>query len=112
MDTYHGRNVTEYEESSTTISCIQPNQPSSQMIITSWNISGLNSKGKKRNLVERLRKEKPELMLLQQTKILERKMDEIPNKIKSKYECMSIDVKGSAGGIAILWNPVEIIAGY
>lgn len=32
-------------------------------------------------------------------------MEEIQNKIKSKYECMSIDVKGSAGGITIPWNP-------
>ena len=32
----------------------------------------------------------------------------ILNQIKLKYECMFIDAKGNAGGIAILWNPVEI----
>jgi len=52
--------------------------------------------------MERLRKEKPQLMLLQETKISRRKMEEILNKIEPKYECMTIDAKGSAGGMAIL----------
>jgi len=51
-------------------------------------------------------------MLLHETKILGRKMEEIINKIKPKYECMTIDAKGSVGGIAILWNPIEITADY
>lgn len=33
-------------------------------------------------------------------------MEEILNKIKPKYECMSIDEKGSAGGIAILLTSI------
>jgi len=82
------------------------------MIITSWNIRALNIKGKQRHLVERLSKEKSQLMLTQETKISGRKMEEILNKIKPKFECMSIDVKGSVGGIEILWNPTKIMIDY
>jgi len=39
------------------------------MIITSWNIRGLNSKGKHRYLKERLKKDKPNIMLIQETKM-------------------------------------------
>lgn len=36
-------------------------------------------------------------------------MDEILNKIKPRYKHVTIDPKGSAGGIAILWNPAEVL---
>lgn len=62
--------------------------------------------------MEGLRKEKPLSMLIQETKIAGRKMDEIQNKIELKYECMLIDVKGSARGITILWLPTDITVDY
>lgn len=67
------------------------------MIITSWNIQGLNSKGKQRYLAERIKREKPQIMLLQETKITGGKMEEILKKNKPTYECMTIDAKGGAG---------------
>jgi len=51
-------------------------------------------------------------MLIQETKITRGRMEEILNKIKPKYECMTIDVKGSVGGITILWNLAEITVDY
>lgn len=48
-------------------------------------------------------------MLIQETKIYSWKMEEILNKIKPKYEQVTLDDKGSARGIAILWNPAEVI---
>jgi len=51
-------------------------------------------------------------MLVQETKISGRKMEEILNKIKPKYEYMTIDAKDSTGGITILWNPAKILANY
>ena len=36
-------------------------------------------------------------------------MDEILNKIKPRYEHVTIDPKGSAGGIDILRNPTEVL---
>lgn len=82
------------------------------MILTSWNIRGLNSKGKQRHLATRLKQDKPQIMLLQETKISGQKMEEILNKIKPRYEHVTIDPKGSAGGIAILWNPAEVLADW
>lgn len=79
------------------------------MIITSWNIRGLNNKGKQRYLIERIKKGKPQIMLLQETKITGAKMEEILKKIKPSYEIMTLDSKGSARSIAILWNPAEVM---
>jgi len=39
-------------------------------------------------------------------------MDEILNKIKPRYEHVTIDPKGSAGGIAIIWNPAEVLTDW
>ena len=39
-------------------------------------------------------------------------MEEILNKIKPRYEHVTIDPKGSVGGIAILWNPAEVLADW
>eukprot|EP00253_Pinus_taeda_P035504 PITA_35504 len=79
------------------------------MILTSWNIRGLNIKGIQRHLVARLKKDKPQIMLIQETKISGQKMEEILNKIKLRYEQVTIDAKGSAGGIAVIWNPAEVV---
>ena len=79
------------------------------MIITSWNIRGLNSKGKQRYLKERLKKDKPSVMLIQETKMNQQHIQEISEKSKSKFEFMAQDAEGTAGGLAILWNPEEVI---
>lgn len=39
-------------------------------------------------------------------------MDEILNKMKPRYEDFIIDPKGSAGGIAILWNPYKVLTDW
>lgn len=51
-------------------------------------------------------------MLLQKTKILGQKMEEILNKIKLRYEQVTIDAKGSAGGIEFLWNPAKVLTDW
>jgi exonuclease III len=44
------------------------------MKVLSWNIRGLNSKGKHRHLKEKLQAEKPQVMLLQETKVSGQKL--------------------------------------
>jgi len=39
-------------------------------------------------------------------------MEEILNKIKPKCGCMTIDAKGSIGGITILWKLTKILVDY
>lgn len=51
-------------------------------------------------------------MLLEEIKITGRKMENILSKIKPRNECMTIYVKGSTGGIKIMWKPTEIIVDY
>ena len=58
---------------------------------------------------EKLKKEKPSIMILQETKISVQQIEEILDKNKLYYEVMGQDAIGSAGGIAILWNPNDII---
>lgn len=79
------------------------------MIIISWNIRGLNSKGKQIYMKEKLKKDRPSIMILQETKITMQQMEGIIKNSKLQYEVMGQDAIGSAGGIAILWNPNEII---
>eukprot|EP00253_Pinus_taeda_P002372 PITA_02372 len=79
------------------------------MIVISWNIRGLNSKGKQRYMKDKLKKEKPSIMILQETKISIQQIEGIIDKNKLQYEVMGQDAIGSAGGIAILWNPNDII---
>lgn len=79
------------------------------MIVISWNIRGLNSKGKQRYMKDKLKKQKPSIIILQETKISVQQIEEIIDKNKLHYEVMGQDSIGSAGGIAILWNPNDII---
>ena len=80
------------------------------MKVLSWNIRGLNSKGKQRYLKDKLKVEKPQIMLLQETKVSGQKLQSIMQSFKMKYEVMAIDYVGTSGGIAILWNVVETSA--
>ena len=78
------------------------------MKVTCWNIRGLNSKGKQRYLKERLKIEKPQVMMIQETKVSRIKMPAIVHSFQPHFEVMAIDSRGTAGGIAILLNPAEI----
>eukprot|EP00253_Pinus_taeda_P028344 PITA_28344 len=70
---------------------------------------GLNSKGKQRYLKERLKKDKPSIMLIQETKMDQQQLQEIMKRMRPEYEVMAQDAVGSAGGLAIIWNPEEVI---
>lgn len=48
-------------------------------------------------------------MFLQETKVTGVQLEEIVNKNKLNYEVVGQDATGTTGGIAILWNPNEII---
>jgi len=47
-------------------------------------------------------------MIVQETKISTKKMREILDRSKNRYEMMGQDAIGSAGGLVIIWNPEEI----
>lgn len=58
---------------------------------------------------EKLKKDKPSIMILQETNITMQQMEGIIKNSKLQYQVMGQDAIGSAGSIAILWNPNEII---
>jgi exonuclease III len=80
------------------------------MKVLSWNIRGLNSKGKQRHLKEKLQAEKPQVMLLQKTKVSGQKLQLIMQSLKLQYEVMTIDSAATSEGIAVLWNEAEVSA--
>ena len=69
------------------------------MKVISSNIRGLNSKGKQRYLKERLKVEKPQVMLIQEMKVSSQKLQHIIQSFKLQYEVMEIDSIGTAGEI-------------
>ena len=79
------------------------------MIVLSWNIRGLNSRGKQRYLQDRIRKEKPNIVVIQETKMESQQLETLINKLKIGYEVMALDAVATTGGLAILWNPEEIV---
>jgi len=65
-------------------------------------------RGKQRYLKERLKKYRPSIMILHETKISEKKLRAILENHKPQYQVIGQDANGSAGGLAIIWNPGEI----
>lgn len=97
-----------FRKSGATVGGIPTTPQIIEMIITTWNIRGLNNKEKQRYLKERLKKYKPNIMLIQETKIREHKLKEVISNFKPHYEIIGQDVVGSVGGVAILWNLEEV----
>eukprot|EP00253_Pinus_taeda_P014697 PITA_14697 len=75
------------------------------MKLTTWNIRGLGSRRKQRNLSNRITKEKLDIIFVQETKCSMEKIREIHNKWLIKYEYLEVKANNSAGGILTLWDP-------
>ncbi len=78
------------------------------MKLTTWNIRGLGSKRKQRNLSNRMKEEKPDKVFVQETKCSIDKIREIHNKWLIKYECLEFKEDNTVGGILTLWNPHKL----
>lgn len=63
------------------------------MIITSSNVQGLNSRGKQRYFKDRLKRDKPGITIIQETKIAELNLKEIIKSYKPNYEVIAQDVR-------------------
>ena len=102
------RDAGELRKSHTSIGGILTTPKTIKMIITSWKIRGLNSRGKQRYLKDRLKRDKPSIMIVLETKISTEKMKEIMSRGNNGYEIMGQYATGNAGGLAIIWNSEEI----
>lgn len=78
------------------------------MKLTTWNISGLGSKRKQRNLSNRMKEEKPNMVFIQETKCSIDKIREIHSKWLIKYEYLEVKTDKEARRILTLWNPQKL----
>eukprot|EP00253_Pinus_taeda_P013113 PITA_13113 len=65
------------------------------MKLTTWNIRGLGSKRKQRNLSSRIKEEKPDMVFIQETKCSMDKIREIHSKWLIKYEYLEVEADNS-----------------
>lgn len=93
----------------TTIDDFTPNQQSFSMTVISQNVRGLNNRVKQRYLQDHLKNEKPRIVLLQETKVTRERIEAMFSRMHPRYEVITFDARGSAGGITVLQNPTEIL---
>lgn len=75
------------------------------MKLTAHNIRGLGNRRKQRNLSNRIKEQKPDMVFIQETKCSMHKIREIHNKRLIKYEYLEVKEKNSTMGILMLWDP-------
>lgn len=77
------------------------------MKIISWNVRVLNALKKQRLVLCCMKASKLEVVLLQETKVNKEKILSFTNKL-GYWEVDFFEAMGSAGGLAILWNPRKV----
>jgi len=75
------------------------------MKITTWNIRGLGSRIKQRNLGNRIREENSDIVFIQEIKCSVEKIREKHSKWLNRYEYLEVKANKSVGGILTLWDP-------
>jgi exonuclease III len=78
------------------------------MKIITWNIRGLNGRSKQRILRDCIMAEKPDILLLQETKCRGAEAETISQRIWRECNSITTDSIGASGGLAILWNPSNV----
>lgn len=78
------------------------------MIMLCWNISGCNFPDKQKVVKELCRNHKPDLFLLQETKVKLDKQEHIKKRIWKEAQFEYINAIGKARGLWILWNPTTV----
>jgi exonuclease III len=79
------------------------------MKIISWNIRGLNGRSKQKMLRDMIIAEKPDIVMLQETKCSSEDIERLLPFCWKQGRAASIDASGSAGGLTVLWNTSEVI---
>eukprot|EP00253_Pinus_taeda_P028234 PITA_28234 len=74
------------------------------MKLVSWNIRGLNSPRKLRMLKHMIKKEKPHMCFLQETKCNNTTLGSILAKAWPGCNSVAVDASRASGGLAIAWN--------
>jgi len=75
------------------------------MKITTWNIKGLGSRRKHRNLSNKIKEEKPDIVFIQEIKCSVENVREKHRKWIKRYEYLEVKANKFFGGILTLWDP-------
>jgi len=78
------------------------------MKIVTWNIRGINGRSKQRILRDCIMAEKPDILLLQETKCKGAEAASIFQRIWRDCIFITTDSIGASGGLAILWDPHKV----
>ena len=78
------------------------------MKLISWNVCGLNDTSKHRMLKGKIIQDKPSILFLQETKCSIENLANLFTRIWKGSQITTIDAKVASGGIAIIWNPMQI----
>lgn len=73
------------------------------MKVLSWNSRGLGHPSKKAALMELIRSEKPDILLIQETKLSQIETSKLIDQYK-QYEGCTSEARGASGGILTMWN--------
>lgn len=78
------------------------------MIGSSWNCRGLGNPRAVRALKELIKRERPKILFLMETKRNKSEWDQLKVKLKCK-KCFVVDCGGCSGGLAMLWeNSIDL----
>lgn len=78
------------------------------MKFITWNIRGIRNIRKQKNLSNKMKEEKPEMVFIQEIKCSMEKIRDINNKWLFNYEYLEVNIDHSVGGILTLWNPQKL----
>ena len=78
------------------------------MIVISWNVRGLNNGPRQKVVHELVRRQSPDVLCLQETKLSVESMQGLKPRLWRSGECQCIGALGASGGLAYLWNPIKI----
>ena len=76
------------------------------MIVVSWNCRGLGHPSKINFLKDLIKSKKPDILLIQDTKLSSQEMEGIIGKSRI-YEGLAISTMGASGGISTIWEKMK-----
>ena len=78
------------------------------MIVISWNVRGLNIGPRQKVVHELIRRQGPNVVFLQETKLSVESMQGVMHRLWRSGECQCIGAHGAFRGLACLCNPQKI----
>ena len=79
------------------------------MKVVSWNYRGLSTRKRRVETMTLIKKEKPSVVILQETKPNEVDIATHHHEIWKKHELEAVSLRGASGGVCTLWDPANLL---